>query len=152
MIRVVCVGKEKELYYIQAAQDYLKRIKKYSKIEIIQLPEYKLYDTNATNIQKALEAEAKLIQPNLKGTIAVLDSAGEQLTSEEFASFIQANLSPDITFVIGSSIGLSEQVKQNSKKTISFGKMTYPHRLMRVILLEQIYRAFSIINNTPYHK
>ncbi|HEY8443583.1 MAG TPA: 23S rRNA (pseudouridine(1915)-N(3))-methyltransferase RlmH [Clostridia bacterium] len=152
MIRIICVGKEKEPYFIQAAQDYLKRITKYSKIEVIQLPEYKLYDSSPSNIEKALTEEAKSIYPHLKGTIVALDSRGEELTSEEFAGFIKTHISPDITFIIGSSIGLSAEVKKSAHKVVSFGKMTYPHRLMRVILLEQIYRAFCIINNTPYHK
>jgi 23S rRNA (pseudouridine1915-N3)-methyltransferase len=143
------VGKEKEPYYIQAAQDYLKRITKYSKIEVIQLSEYKLNDSN---IQKALAEEAKSINAYLKGTVVALDSRGAQMTSEEFADFVKTHISPDITFIIGSCIGLSDEIKKSAHKVISFGKMTYPHRLMRVILLEQIYRAFCIINNTPYHK
>jgi 23S rRNA (pseudouridine1915-N3)-methyltransferase len=152
MIRVVCVGKEKEPYYIRAAQDYLKRITKYSKIEVIQLPEYKLLNACDANIKKALLEEAKSVTPFLKGTVIALDSNGAQMTSEEFADYIKAHISPDITFVIGSSAGLSDRIKKSAHKVISFGKMTYPHRLMRVILLEQIYRAFCIINNNPYHK
>lgn len=152
MIRVICVGKEKEPYYIQAAQEYIKRIKKYAKIDIVQLPEFKLYGSSSADIEKALTQEAKSIQPHFKGIAVALDSQGEQLTSEEFAAFVQSNLSRGITFIIGSSLGLDGQVKRAADKVISFGKMTYPHRLMRVILLEQIYRAFCIINNAPYHK
>lgn len=152
MIRIICVGKQKEPYYIQAAQEYIKRVKRYAKIEIIQIHEYKLYDNSSASIEKALTQETKSVQPYLKGVAVALDSQGEQLTSEEFASFLRSSLSPDITFIIGSSLGLSDQIKQAADKVISFGKMTYPHRLMRVILLEQIYRAFCIINNTPYHK
>ncbi|HEY8423787.1 MAG TPA: 23S rRNA (pseudouridine(1915)-N(3))-methyltransferase RlmH [Clostridia bacterium] len=152
MIRIVCVGKEKESYYIEAAQDYLKRISKYAKVEVIQLPEYKLYDSSNAKTEKALSEEAKAVKPYLKGMVAVLDSAGQLMTSEEFAKFMNKNLSPGITFVIGSSIGLSKEIKDSADKVISFGKMTFPHRLMRVILLEQIYRAFCIIHNTPYHK
>lgn len=153
MIRIICIGKAKEKDYTQACEEYLKRLKKYVKIEIIEKPEYKLFDNNsAAEIQKALNYESELIMPNLKGTVICLDSCGEQLTSEDFSKYLNEHLSPDITFIIGSSFGLSQKTKKAADKIVSFGRMTYPHRLMRVILLEQIYRAFCIINNSPYHK
>lgn len=153
MIHIVCIGKAKEKYYTEACEEYLKRLNKYVKIQIIEKPEYKLSDNcSAAEIEKALNYESELIIPILRGTVVSLDSKGEQLTSEDFAKFINTHLSPDITFVIGSSFGLSDKTKKASGKLLSFGKMTYPHRLMRVILLEQIYRAFCIINNCPYHK
>jgi len=153
MIRIICIGKAKEKYYIEACEEYLKRLRKYVKIEIIEKPEYKLFDNNSSSeIEKALNYESELIAPNLKGTVICLDSCGEQLTSEDFSQYLNEHLSPDVTFVIGSSFGLSKKTKLASDKILSFGKMTYPHRLMRVILLEQIYRAFCIVNNTPYHK
>ncbi len=153
MVHIACIGKGKEKYYTEACEEYLKRIKKYTKIQIIEKPEYKLIDNSSfAQTQKALDIEAQSIESSLKGTIVVLDSCGEVLTSEEFAKFLNMHLSPDITFVIGSSFGLSENIKKKADKIISFGKMTYPHRLMRVILLEQIYRAFCINNNLPYHK
>ncbi|HEY8389939.1 MAG TPA: 23S rRNA (pseudouridine(1915)-N(3))-methyltransferase RlmH [Clostridia bacterium] len=153
MINIICVGKAKEKYFIEACDEYLKRLSKYTKINIIEKAEYKLSDNNApAEIEKALNYEGELIVPNLKGTVVCLDSHGEQLTSEEFAKYLNTHISPDITFVIGSSFGLSSKIKKSSNMLLSFGKMTYPHRLMRVILLEQIYRAFCINNNSPYHK
>ena len=148
MIYIVCVGNLKEKYLSEACNEYLKRINRYEKIEIVELKESLLTPYNV-----ALKAEANEISKYLKGYVIKMAINGKQLSSEELASKLEnVKLSgnSDITFVIGSSHGLDESVKSNFDLSIS--KMTFPHQLTRVILLAQIYRALSINNNSPYHK
>ena len=148
MIYIVCVGNLKEKYLSEACNEYLKRINRYEKIEIVELKESLLTPYNV-----ALKAEANEINKYLKGYVIKMAIKGKQLSSEELASKLEnVKLSgnSDITFVIGSSHGLDESVKSNFDLSIS--KMTFPHQLTRVILLEQIYRALSILNHSPYHK
>ena len=149
MIKIICIGSIKEKYIKEAIKDYQKRLSKYTKLEIIEIPDEK--DT-ANPLKKEKENILKHI--NIKDNIVILDIKGEELTSESFADFINKELSlhSNITFIIGSSTGLDEEIKQLSKKRISFSLLTFPHQLFRVILLEQIYRAFKIINNESYHK
>lgn len=148
MIYIVCVGNLKEKYLSEACNEYLKRINRYEKIEIVELKESLLTPYNV-----ALKAEANEISKYLKGYVIKMAIKGKQLSSEELASKLEnVKLSgnSDITFVIGSSHGLDESVKSNFDLSIS--KMTFPHQLTRVILLEQVYRALSILNHSPYHK
>jgi 23S rRNA (pseudouridine1915-N3)-methyltransferase len=148
MIYIVCVGNLKEKYLSEACNEYLKRINRYEKIEIVELKESLLTPYNV-----ALKAEANEINKYLKGYVIKMAIKGKQLSSEELASKLEnVKLSgnSDITFVIGSSHGLDESVKSNFDLSIS--KMTFPHQLTRVILLEQVYRALSILNHSPYHK
>ena len=148
MIYIVCVGNLKEKYLGEACNEYLKRINRYEKIEIVELKESLLTPYNV-----ALKAEANEISKYLKGYVIKMAIKGKQLSSEELASKLEnVKLSgnSDITFVIGSSHGLDESVKSNFDLSIS--KMTFPHQLTRVILLEQVYRALSILNHSPYHK
>jgi len=148
MIYIVCVGNLKEKYLSEACNEYLKRINRYEKIEIVELKESLLTPYNV-----ALKAEANEINKYLKGYVIKMAIKGKQLSSEELASKLEnVKLSgnSDITFVIGSSHGLDESVKSNFDLSIS--KMTFPHQLSRVILLEQVYRALSILNHSPYHK
>lgn len=148
MIYIVCVGNLKEKYLCEACNEYLKRINRYEKIEIVELKESLLTPYNV-----ALKAEANEISKYLKGYVIKMAIKGKQLSSEELASKLEnVKLSgnSDITFVIGSSHGLDESVKSNFDLSIS--KMTFPHQLTRVILLEQVYRALSILNHSPYHK
>ena len=148
MIFIVCVGNLKEKYLSEACNEYLKRINRYEKIEIVELKESLLTPYNV-----ALKAEANEISKYLKGYVIKMAIKGKQLSSEELASKLEnVKLSgnSDITFVIGSSHGLDESVKSNFDLSIS--KMTFPHQLTRVILLEQVYRALSILNHSPYHK
>ena len=148
MIYIVCVGNLKEKYLTDACNEYIKRISRYSKIEIIECKESQL-----NPYQVALKAEANDIKKHLKGFVIKMAINGKQLGSEEVAKkYEQIKVSghSDITFVIGSSHGLDETVPSNFDLSIS--KMTFPHQLTRVILLEQIYRALCINNNTPYHK
>lgn len=148
MIYIVCVGNLKEKYLSEACNEYLKRINRYEKIEIVELKESLLTPYNV-----ALKAEANEINKYLKGYVIKMAIKGKQLSSEELASKLEnVKLSgnSDITFVIGSSHGLDDSVKSNFDLSIS--KMTFPHQLTRVILLEQVYRALSILNHSPYHK
>ncbi len=154
-IKVVCVGNLKEQYLLSAQTEYSKRLGKFCKLDIIECQEQKIDNVNSVgSIQKALEQEATLIQKHLSGYVIVLDVLGKQFTSEDFADVIQKTTLSDsqITFVIGSSHGLSDSVKQKANLRLSFSKFTFPHQLMRVVLLEQIYRAMCINNNVTYHK
>lgn len=151
MIKIICLGKIKEQFFKDAETEYIKRITKYSKIDLIELP-----DEKDTNIQQCLKKESENILKHLKekDNIIILDINGTQKTSEEFSKMINEELTnnSNITFIIGSSNGLDEKIKKLTNKKISFSKMTFPHQMFRVILLEQIYRGFKIINNESYHK
>lgn len=151
MIKIICLGKIKEQFFKDAEAEYVKRITKYSKIDLIELP-----DEKDTNIQQCLKKESENILKHLKekDNIIILDINGTQKTSEEFSKMINEELTnnSNITFIIGSSNGLDEKIKKLTNKKISFSKMTFPHQMFRVILLEQIYRGFKIINNESYHK
>lgn len=148
MIYIVCVGNLKEKYLVDACNEYVKRISRYNKVEVIECKESQL-----TPYQVALKAEANDIKKHLKGFVIKMAINGKQLSSEELAKKceqIKVSGYSDITFVIGSSHGLDETITSNFDLSIS--KMTFPHQLTRVILLEQVYRAMCINNNTPYHK
>ena len=144
MIKIICVGKIKENYLKEGIDDYLKRISKYHKISIIELP-----DSNITNesseIIKYLDSKDYVIATCIEGT---------SLSSKELATKIDQTFitNPCITFIIGGSDGLREDIKNRSNYKLSFSKLTYPHGLFRLILLEQIYRSFKILNNETYHK
>lgn len=145
MIKIICCGKLKEKYIHDLVQDYLFRINKYHKIQIIE-----------TKDENSLEIEKEHLLKHIKKEdyIIVLDRLGKKATSEEFAKMIDDAFlhSGTITFVIGSSLGIHEDIKKMAKKTVSFSEFTFPHGLFRGILLEQIYRAFKINNNETYHK
>ena len=147
-IKILGIGNLKEKYLLDANNEYLKRINRYQKIEVIELKESML-----TPFTIALKEEAKEINKHLKGYVIKMAINGKQLSSEDLAKKVEnikLNGNSDITFVIGSSHGLDDSIKSDFDLSIS--KMTFPHQLTRIILLEQIYRAFSIINHTPYHK
>ncbi len=145
MIKILCVGKMKEEYLKNLIDDYQKRISKYHKIEIIEVK-----DEASLELEK--EHLEKYISP--KDYIITLEIEGKLLTSEEFATKIENTFInyPNITFIIGSSLGISSEIKQKSNYALSFSKLTFPHGLFRGMLLEQIYRAFKIINHETYHK
>lgn len=151
MIKIITVGTIKEKYLKEAIEEYSKRISKYTKIEIIELK-----DEGLVEKEKALKLEEEKIIKyiNEKDYIISLQIEGEELTSVEFSKKINNILieNSNITFIIGGSYGLSEKIKQMAKFHLSFSKMTFPHQLFRVILLEQIYRSYKIINNESYHK
>lgn len=148
MIKIICVGKIKENYYKDALEEYLKRLKKYVKLELIELPDYN-YD-----IAKTTTEEGKNILDKISGKdfVITMEIEGKQLDSLEFSKLIDNNISNNMVFVIGGSYGLSNEVKKRANLSLSFSRLTFPHQLFRVILLEQIYRAYRIINNESYHK
>lgn len=150
MIKIITVGKIKEKYLADAINEYLKRLSKYTKINLIEVP-----DENF-DITKTLETEKKSILKYVseKDYIITMEIDGKELSSIEFArkiDEIQINNS-NICFIIGGSYGLSDEIKKMSNFKLSFSKMTFPHQLFRLILLEQIYRAYKINNNESYHK
>lgn len=150
-IKIVCVGKIKESYLDDAILEYKKRISKYSNIEICEVKD----ESNQLDEKKVLELEAERIIPNLEGYVIGLVIKGNMLDSIELAKKIDevsTYNNSTITFVIGGSYGLSNKVIEKMNYKLSFSKMTFPHQLMRVILLEQVYRAFKINNNETYHK
>lgn len=144
MIKIICVGKLKENYLSDGIKDYLFRISKYHKIELIEL--------NDSNIDNERDLIMKKI--NLKDYIITLDIEGENISSVDFANKIDKIFlfNSNITFVIGGSCGLHPDIKKISNYSLSFSRMTFPHGLFRLILLEQIYRCFKILNNESYHK
>lgn len=142
-IYFVVVGKIKESFYREAMDEYAKRISRFAKLEVKELPEGASLETEAEDILKAC-----------KGYVIALAVEGEKLSSEKLASKIKTltDAGKEITFIIGSSCGLSKRVKQAANDRISFSDMTFPHQLMRVILAEQVYRAFMINAGATYHK
>ena len=144
MIKIICVGKLKENYLKEAINDYLTRIGKYHKISIIELAD--------SDIQK--ESNEILSHIDNKDYLIGMCIEGNELSSVELANKIDKTFitNPSITFIIGGSNGLSEEVKNKCHYRLSFSKLTYPHGLFRLILLEQIYRSFKILNNETYHK
>lgn len=156
-IDVLCVGKLSERYLEDAVTEYTKRLKRFVKLTIIEVPEAKLpKNPSPTDVKRALEEEAEGLLKRIRyPRTIVLASEGKGMTSEAFAEHIQkmnAYGQSEVTFVIGSSNGLLGRMKKDANTVLSFSKMTFPHQLMRVILLEQLYRAYKINNNEPYHK
>jgi 23S rRNA (pseudouridine1915-N3)-methyltransferase len=151
MIKIICVGKIKDNYFSEAVEDYKTRISKYTKIEIIELEDEKNTDREVA-IRKEKERIEKYINP--KDYIISLAIEGKELSSNELATYIDKTFInySNITFIIGGSLGLSKEIKDKSNLLLSFSKLTFPHQLFRVILLEQIYRAYKINNNEEYHK
>ncbi len=151
MIKIITVGHIKEKYLSDAIEEYKKRISKYSKIEIQEIK-----DEGILEKEKALSIEGEQILKNIqdKEYVITLEIDGKEYSSEEFSKKIETIQieNSNIIFIIGGSFGLSDKVKERSNLKISFSKLTFPHQLFRVILLEQIYRSFKIINNESYHK
>lgn len=145
MIKILCIGKIKEDYLDKLIDDYKKRIGKYIKIEIVELKDFADYDKEINNLVKNIKKSDYNIG---------LDLSGKMLTSVEFAEKIDEILprNSNITFIIGGSLGLNDEIRNLCDELISFSKMTFPHGLFRGILLEQIYRACKINNHEMYHK
>ena len=150
MIKVICIGKIKENYLKEAIIEYKKRISKYTNIEIIELDDYN-YDVKKTLLTEYNNI-IKII--NNSDYNILLDINGEELDSVSFAKKINDTLSinSNITFIVGGSYGVFDELRNKVNFRLSFSKMTFPHQLFRVLLLEQIYRAYKIINNEEYHK
>lgn len=144
MIKIICVGKVKEKFYRDAIDEYMKRLSKYHKVIIDELP-----DSNINS-----ERDIILKHIDKKDYIVTLEIEGKEISSLELANFIDKTMivNSNITFIIGGSYGLHDDIKNIANYKLSFSKMTFPHQLFRVILLEQIYRAFKIIHNESYHK
>lgn len=144
MIKIVCVGKIKEKYLQEAINDYMKRLSKYHKVEIIELEDSNMSEEK-NRIFKHIDSRDYVI---------TLDIEGNMISSIELADKVDKIFitNPNICFVIGGSYGLDKEVKNRANFSLSFSKFTFPHQLFRVILLEQIYRSFKILNNETYHK
>ena len=156
-IKIYCIGKIKDQYLKDGTNEYLKRISPYSNIEIIEVADSKIKDNpNVSDIEKAKNEEGERVLKQLKNDYLIgLDLNKKEPTSEEFAEFLQSKLvegGSNISFVIGGSYGLSDELKKRCNTSISLSKLTFLHQMTRLILLEQIYRAFKILNNETYHK
>lgn len=154
-INVVVVGTLKEKYLVDCEKEYLKRISRFHTINIIELQEEKLpKNYSPADVSKCLVREGKKIEEHALGYVVVMDINGQNLDSVEFSKKLE-NISLNssvVTFIIGSSFGLSDEIKRKANLRLSFSKMTFPHQLFRIMLLEQIYRACTIQNNIIYHK
>ena len=150
-VNIIAVGSIKEKYLSDATCEYLKRLSRFANVSIIEIEEKSV----SSDLRLKKEQEGIAILKKARGYIIALDGGGVQLSSVDFSKKIEdialSGVS-EISFVIGGSNGHSEQVLKASNMQLSFGKMTYPHQLFRVMLLEQIYRAFTITAGTPYHK
>lgn len=157
-VTVICVGKLKEKYLTQAWDEYAKRLGAFCKLNLVELEESRVADRpGEKEIQQAVEKEGQRIIARIPAGSAVvaLCIEGTQWSSEQLAHFVKeqpVNGVSHLTFIIGGSYGLSQAVKQKAGVKLSFSKMTFPHQLFRVLLLEQIYRAFQIGQGSPYHK
>lgn len=145
MIKIVCVGKIKEKYLNELINDYLMRLRKYTKVEIVELKDCPVHKEEIDSILKVI---------NKNDFNIALDLKGRMLDSIEFASLIDKTLihNSNITFIIGPSLGLNNDIIKECNYVLSFSNLTFPHGLFRGILLEQLYRCFKILNNESYHK
>lgn len=157
-VTVLCVGKLKEKFYLDACAEYQKRLTRCCKLSLVELNEERLPENpSAAQIEAALEREAAAIEEKLPrgGTVVALCVEGEALSSEQLAGMLArcaiSGTGP-VTFVIGGSFGLAGRIKRAAALRLSMSPMTFPHHLARVMLLEQLYRAYQIQNNTKYHK
>lgn len=156
-ITVIALASLKEKYLKDAAAEYIKRLRTYCDLKVIELDPIRLPEkASLAEISSALEREAELIAKKIPAGdfVVPLCIEGKQLSSEEFANVLdkEINIGRGITFIIGSSCGLADNIKRRGDLKLSFSKMTFPHQLFRVMLLEQLYRAFKIISGGAYHK
>lgn len=151
MIKIICLGKLKEKFWEDACNEYLKRLQKYTNIEIVELPDEKIDDPKIALEKEKVKIE-KLLNP--KDYIITMEIEGKELTSTELSQKINDTLilNSNITFIIGGSHGLHQEIKNKASFKLSFSKLTFPHQLFRIILLEQLYRSYKILNNEKYHK
>ena len=152
-INIVVVGQLKEKYLKDAENEYLKRLSRFSQVEIKEVGEY--LSNSKTNVEQIQEMECAELEKKVSGYVVAMDKSGELISSEELSKLVEKSFTDGnkcVTFVIGGSNGLTSSFLKRANKVVSFGKITYPHQLMRVLLLEQIYRAETIINNITYHK
>ena len=155
--KIICIGKLKETYLKLAIDEYSKRLSKYCKLDIIELPDEKIPDKLNPSIEYEIKSkECNNITNHIKNDsyVIALDLNGQQYTSEEFSKEIEniAMINSNVTFVIGGSLGFTQDFLNICKKRICFSKMTFPHQLIRVFLLEQLFRSFKISNGETYHR
>lgn len=150
-VNIVCVGTIKEKFFTDAISEYSKRLSKFCKLQIVEVAE----ESKEQSIEKKIEIESKRLKNACRGFIILLDRCKQEVSSEELSNMLDTLKSAgtsEVSFVIGGSNGVSEEFKRQANKCVSFGKITFPHQLFRVVLLEQIYRAFTISAGLPYHK
>lgn len=150
-VNIVCVGTIKEKFFTDAISEYSKRLSKFCKLQIVEVAE----ESKEQNIEKKIEIESERLKNACRGFIILLDRCKQEVSSEELSNMLDTLKSAgtsEVSFVIGGSNGVSEEFKRQANKCVSFGKITFPHQLFRVVLLEQIYRAFTISAGLPYHK
>ncbi len=151
MIKIICVGKIKENYLKEAILEYEKRLGKYTKLEIIEVP-----DSTSDDISKILVIEKEKIEKYIqeKDYVITLEIEGKILNSIELSQTLDQITQhyANVTFIIGGSYGLDDSIKKRANLALSFSKLTFPHQLFRVLLLEQIYRSYRILNHESYHK
>lgn len=157
-VTVLCVGKLKERFYADAAAEYVKRLQRYCKLDVIELPEYRLpEEPSPAELQKALQTEGTAFRERLPkgGAVVALCIEGKPCSSEELSHRIidfGVQGKTQLTFLIGGSVGLDESIKKQADWRLSMSPMTFPHHMARIMLLEQIYRAYQIAAGTKYHK
>lgn len=157
-INILCVGKLKEKFYVDAAAEYVKRLSRHCKLTITELPETRLPDSPSPgDIERALLGEAQLLQSNLPkgGAIIAMCIEGKTMSSEALSEKLEqlaVTGQSQISFIIGGSVGLHPSIKEKADLKLSMSPMTFPHHMARVMLLEQIYRAYQIADGTRYHK
>lgn len=150
-INIVCVGSIKEKFFVDAINEYSKRLSKFCKLQIVEVDE----ESREQNIEKKIRIESENLEREARGHVVLLDRVKKEISSEELSIMIEELKNSgvsEISFVVGGSNGVSEDLKKKANKCVSFGKITFPHQLFRVVLLEQIYRAFTISAGSPYHK
>lgn len=157
-VTVLCVGKLKEKFYLEAAAEYVKRLQRFCKLELVELPESRLPESpSPAEVQRALAAEAVAIRERLPkgGAVIALCIEGKPCSSVELSRRMEELAvagKTQLTFLIGGSVGLDERLKRQADWRLSMSPMTFPHHLARIMLLEQIYRAYQISAGTKYHK
>ena len=154
-VKVIAVGKVKEKYYSEALNEYAKRLSRYCDIKIVEVKEENfLKEPNESQKLEILKLEAEHIKKEIKGYLMVTAIEGKKFSSVDFSKKIDSikNVNSEISIVIGGSYGVDDSIKQMAQEKISFSDMTFPHTLFRVLILEQLYRAFSILNDGKYHK
>lgn len=154
-INLICVGNIKEKFFVEAVKEYQKRLNSFCKLNIIEVKETNFNNPTNSEIEIIKQNEAKEIKKYLTKYNILFNIQGEKFSSEEFSKFIskkQLEGLSELTFIIGGSYGVSNEIKNLVQFNLSFSNLTFPHQLFRVMCLEQIYRAFTIINNKTYHK
>lgn len=157
-VTVLCVGKLKEKFYLEAAAEYVKRLQRFCKLELVELPESRLPESpSPAEVQRALAAEAVAIRERLPrgGAVIALCIEGKPCSSVELSRRMEELAvagKTQLTFLIGGSVGLDEGIKKQADWRLSMSPMTFPHHMARIMLLEQIYRAYQIAAGTKYHK